>query len=105
MHIKSSKTDPFRQGCYIYIGAGKCDLCLVCTLTQYLHVRGSTPGPLFFLSDGTPLYRQWLTSSIQSILSALGVRGCYTGHNGSDFEKTYQFQRRRNVIDRSDQGQ
>ena len=87
MHIKSSKTHPFRQGCYIYIGAG--NLCLVCALTQYLHVRGSTPGPLFFLSDGTPLYHQWLTSSIQSILPALGVPGCYTGHKGSDFEKTY----------------
>ena len=105
MHIKSSKTDPFRQGCYIYIGAGKCDLCLVCARTQYLHVRGSTPGSLFFLSDGTPLYHQWLTSSIQSILSALGVPGCSTGHKGSDFEKTYQFQRRRNVIDSSDQDQ
>ena len=103
MHITSSKTHPFRQGCYIYIGAG--NLCLVCALTQYLHVRGSTPGPLFFLSDGTPLYHQWLTSSIQSILPALGVPGCYTGHKGSDFEKTYQFQGRRNVIDSSDQGQ
>ena len=103
MHITSSKTHPFRQGCYIYIGAG--NLCLVCALTQYLHVRGSTPGPLFFLSDGTPLYHQWLTSSIQSILPALGVPGCYTGHKGSDFEKTYQFQGQRNVIDSSDQGQ
>ena len=38
-----------------------------------------TPGPLFLLSDGTPLYRQWLTSSIQSILSTAGVPGCYIG--------------------------
>ena len=49
-------------------------------LTQYLYVRGSTPGPLFFLSDGTPLNRQW-PSSIQSILSTAGVPGCYTGHS------------------------
>ena len=73
--------DPFRQRCYIYIGAGKHDLCPVCTLTQYLHVRGSTPGPLFLLSDGTPLHRQWLTSNIQSIFSAAGDPGCYTGHS------------------------
>ena len=26
IHIKCSKTDPFRQGCYIYIGAVKHDL-------------------------------------------------------------------------------
>ena len=81
IHIKCSKTDPFRQGCYIYIGAGKRDLCPVRALTQYLHVRGSTSGPLFLLSDGTPLHRQWLTSSIQSILAAAGVPGCYTGHS------------------------
>ena len=80
IHIKCSKTDPFRQGCHIYIGAGKRDLCPVRALTQYLHVRGSTPGPLFLLSDGTPLHRQWLTSNIQSIFSAAGVPGCYTGH-------------------------
>ena len=29
--------DPFRQGCYIYIGAEKCDLCPMYPLTQYLH--------------------------------------------------------------------
>ena len=81
IHIKCSKTDTFRQGCHIYVGAGKRDLCPVRALTQYLHVRGSTPGPLFLLSDGTPLHRQWLTSSIQSIFSAAGVTGCYTGHS------------------------
>ena len=48
---------------------------------QYLHVYSSTPGPLFLLSDGTPLNHQTLTSSIQSILSAAGVPGCYTGHS------------------------
>ena len=57
IHIKCSKTDPFRQGCYIYIGAGKRNLYLVRALTQYLHVRGSTPDPLFLPSDGTPLRR------------------------------------------------
>ena len=40
-----------------YIGAGKCDLCPLHALIQYLHVHGSTPGPLFLLSDGTPLNR------------------------------------------------
>ena len=64
IHIKCSKTNPFRQGCHIYIGAGKRDLCLVRALTQYLHLRGSTSGPLFLLSDVTPLHHQWLTSNI-----------------------------------------
>jgi len=81
IHIKCSQTDPFHQGCYIYTGAGKRDLYPVRALNQYLHVRGSTPGPLFLLSESTPLHRQWLTSSIQSILSAAGVPGCNTGHS------------------------
>ena len=67
--IKCSNTGPFRQDCYIYIGAGKRDLCAVRALTQYLHIH-----PLFLLNC------QWLSSSIQSILSAAGVPGCYTGH-------------------------
>ena len=81
IHIKCSKTDPFHQGCHIYIGAGKRDLCPVRALTQYLHFRGSTLDPLVLLSDGTPLHRQWLTSNIQSIFFAAGVPGCYTGHS------------------------
>ena len=79
--IKCSKTDPFRQGCYIYIGTGRHDLCPVHALAQYLHFRGSAPGPLFILSDGTPLSRQWLASSIRSIFSAAGVPGCFSGHS------------------------
>ena len=79
--MKCSQTDPFHQGCCIYTGAGKRDLCPVRALKQYLHVCGSTPGPLFLLSESTPLHRQWLTSSIHSILSAAGVPGCNTGHS------------------------
>ena len=81
IHIKCSKADPFRQGCYIFIGCGKRDLCPVRALVQYLHLRGSNPGPLFLLSDGTPLSRQWLASSIRSILSSAGVPGWFSGHS------------------------
>ena len=68
--IKCSKTDPFRQGCYIYFGTGRQDLCPVHALVQYLHLRGSAPGPLFLLSDSTPLSHQWLASSIRSIFNS-----------------------------------
>ena len=50
-------------------------------LGQYLHICGSTSGPLFVLTVGTPQNGQWLTSSIQSILSLAGVLRCYTGHS------------------------
>ena len=79
--IKCSKTDPFRQGCFVYIGTGGQDLCPVRALVQYLHLRGPAPGPLFRLADGTPLSRQWLACSIRSIFSSAGVPGCFSGHS------------------------
>ena len=51
INIKYSMMDPFRQGCYIHIGAEKHNLCPMRLLTQYLHVRGSTSGPHFILSE------------------------------------------------------
>ena len=81
IHIKFSKMDPFHQRCYIYIDSGKQDLFPVRALVQYLHLRGSNPGPLFLLSDDTPLTRQWLASSIRSIFSSAGVLGCFSGHS------------------------
>ena len=65
VYIKCSKMDPFCQGCYIYI----------------IHLCGSTPGPMFLLSDGTPLSHQWLSLALQSILSSVGVPGCFSGHS------------------------
>ena len=53
VHIKCSKTDPFRMGCYIYIGQGNSIICLVRALGNFLALRGSSPGPLFGL-------RSWL---------------------------------------------
>ena len=44
-------------------------------LIQYLHVHGSTPGPLFLLSDGTPLNRQRLTSFILVVNSSPPLLG------------------------------
>ena len=50
-NIKCSLMEPFCQGCNVYIGAEKRDLCPMHTLTLYLHVRGSTSGPHFLLSE------------------------------------------------------
>ena len=55
IHIKCSKKKPFRQGCYIYIGTGRQDLCPVRALVQYLHLYGAAPGLLFLHTEGTPL--------------------------------------------------
>lgn len=81
VHIKSSKTDPFRQGCYIYIGKGKPGLCPITAIISYLKLRGPSTGPLFINMDGSPLTRHTLSSTIQSILQAAGIPGQFSGHS------------------------
>ena len=79
--IKCSKTDPFRQGCFIYLGQGRPPLCPVAASLAYLNLRGPEPGPLFRYANGSPLSRQQLSTSLQSILRSAGVSGQYSGHS------------------------
>ena len=44
VHIKQSKTDPFRQGVNMYLGRTDQDVCLVRAIVAYLAIRGSKPG-------------------------------------------------------------
>ena len=81
IHIKCSQTDPFHQGCYIYTGAGKRDLCHVRALSQYLHVCGSTPGPLFLLSESTPYIANGWHPVFNLSFPLLGSLVCNTGHS------------------------
>lgn len=62
LRIKASKTDPFRQGCFVHIGLGKAPVCAVQALLSYLSVRGDSPGPLFLHKSGQPLSRATLTN-------------------------------------------
>ena len=43
VHIKSSKTDPFRVGCVIYVGCGNSVICPVAALGNFLALRGLSP--------------------------------------------------------------
>ena len=81
IHLKCSKTDPFRVGCDIYVGRGVGSVCPITALRNYPSLRGSAPGPLFLFSDGRPLSRRQLSSSVQSILSDAGYSGSYSGHS------------------------
>lgn len=55
VHIKASKTDPFRQGVYVYLGATGNDLCPVAAVSAYLAIRGREPGPFFRFGSGSAL--------------------------------------------------
>ena len=68
VHIKSSKTDHFRQGCFIYLGRGQAPFCPVSAILAYLHRQGPSSGPLFIDTHGQPLTRSRLSSFIQSVL-------------------------------------
>ena len=75
------KTDPFRMGCDIYVGRGEGPVCPIRALGNFLALRGSSEGPLFTFSDGRPLTRQQLSSTVQSILHSAGYTGSYSGHS------------------------
>ena len=81
VHIKSSKTDPFRIGCVIYVGRGNSSICPVAALCNFLALQDPPPGPLFCFADCHPLTRQRLSSMVQSILYSAGYHGSYSGHS------------------------
>ena len=81
IHIKRSKTDPFRVGCDIYIGRGNNTVCPVEALGNFLAVCGPSPGPLFCYTEDRPLTHQLLSSSVQSILHLVGLSGSYSRHS------------------------
>ena len=79
--IKCSKTDPFRKGCFIFLGCGSFPLCPVVSLTNYLHLRRPGTGPLFIYQNGTPLSRSQLSSFLQTTLQSAGTPGKFSGHS------------------------
>ena len=79
--IKASKTDPFREGCAIFIGSSLSPICAVKAVLDYLAVRGFSQGPLFLLSSGRLLSSNILTSWLRSILRSAGITGNYSSHS------------------------
>ena len=79
--IKSSKTDPLRQECFIYLGRGQAPLCPISAILAYLHLRGLSSGPLFIDIHGRPLTRSRLSSCIQSVLQGAVISGQFSGHS------------------------
>ena len=55
VHIKTTKTDHFLQGFFVYMGCGWASLCLITAIMAYLHLQGSSQGPLFIDRAGQPL--------------------------------------------------
>ena len=64
IQIKASKTDPFRTGVTIVLGATGRDLCPIAALTPYLALRGPSLGPLFQFQSGSYLTRARFVAEI-----------------------------------------
>lgn len=82
VHLRSSKTDPFRRGISIYLGKTADDLCPVAAILSYLAVRPRTPGPLFLFEDGKFLTRDRLIRNLRDTLLQVGVNAThFAGHS------------------------
>jgi len=82
IHVKASKTDPFRRGVNLYIGRTNNDLCPIAAMMAYLAIRGGSEGPLFRFKSGQPLTRERFVTKVREALSASGVdHSKYAGHS------------------------
>ena len=81
LHLKCSKTDPFRQGHTIRLGVSGNVVCAVRALLHYLHLRGGNAGPLFRHKNGSPLTRTTLTAWLRNAVSRAGIEGNFSGHS------------------------
>ena len=82
LRIKQSKTDPFRQGVDVYVGATSACICPVEALLAYIAIRKADPGPLFIFQSGAPLTRSSLVQHLQAALAQSGFpHTSYTGHS------------------------
>lgn len=88
LHLKSSKTDPFRLGVDIHLFRNDSALCPVKILHKYLSTRlskfnkNSSSDPLFLMEDGEALTRLYFISHLKSILQFLGHNSDkYNGHS------------------------
>ena len=68
--VRASKTDPFRSGVTIRMGATDDEFCPVRALYAYVRLRGPAAGPLFRFSDGTYLIRRHLDYLIRHGITA-----------------------------------
>ena len=79
LNLKQSKTDPFRRGVNVYIGATNNQLCPVAALMAYLAIRDRDPSsPLFKFHNNEPLTRDRF---VREVRKALREAGKYAGHS------------------------
>jgi hypothetical protein len=82
VHLKQSKTDPFRHGVNIFLGRTNATLCPVAAILAYYAIRPAVPGPFFIYKDGSLLTRDRLVTAVRQALAQAGVdTSHYSGHS------------------------
>ncbi len=82
LHLKASKTDPFRKGVDVVVGKTSDKLCPVAATLAYLALRGNGPGFLFKFRDGRPLTKARFVDAVRSALATAGLNPKdYAGHS------------------------
>ena len=71
--VKALKTDPFRLGITLVLGATQWDLCPLPVILPYVAVRGTAPGPLFQMANGAFLTRERFVKEVRSLLQLAGL--------------------------------
>ena len=80
--LKQSKTDPFRQGVTLYLGATDSTICPIKAVLSYLAIRGGHAGPLFLSQSGKGLTRHMFTTELDSLLAELNLnKHHYNSHS------------------------
>ena len=82
VHVKASKTDPYRKGVHIYLGRASAELCPVAAVLDYMVRHGQQPGPFFVLESGQFLTRERFVKAMREALTSLGYNcSLYAGHS------------------------
>ena len=82
VQIKASKTDQYRQGTRVALGATGTAICPVSALLDYLTIRGNRQGTLFVNENGSPMKKGQFVLKVQQALQQMGVIGHhFNGHS------------------------
>ena len=74
LHLKSCKTDPYRQGYTLLIAPSHRSVCTVRALKKYLSMRFfNSTSPLYVFQSGNYLTRAKVTSILRTIFRRLGM--------------------------------
>ena len=74
LHLKSSKTDPYRQGCSLLIAPSGRSVCAVRAIKKYMAVRPfNSDGPFYIFQSGLYLTRGQVTSTLRLLLKCLHI--------------------------------